>query len=49
MPLFSEEKPMDEFVDQVQRKYPGWLKPVYLGEDNRFVVFELQPDHEPDV
>jgi len=49
MPIFREEKPMNEFVEQVQRKYPGWLKPVYLGEDKRFVVFELQPDHEPDI
>jgi hypothetical protein len=49
MPGFSEEKPMAEFVEQVQKKYPGWLKLVYLGDDKRFVVFELQSDHEPNI
>ena len=48
MPKSSEEG-MNEFVEQVQREYPGWLKLVYLGEDKRFAVFELQSDHEHDL
>ncbi len=49
MPGFSEEKPLFEFVKHVQEKYPGLLKPVYVGEDSRFVVFKFQSAREPSL
>lgn len=39
---FKEEKPMEELIQQVQEKFPGWLKPVYMGKDSRFVIFEIK-------
>jgi hypothetical protein len=47
MPGFAEEAPLSAFVRHVQEQYRGWLKPVYRGEDDRFVIFELQSDREP--
>jgi hypothetical protein len=47
MPVFTEEAPLSAFVRDVQEHYRGWLKPVYSGADDRFVIFELQPDREP--
>jgi hypothetical protein len=48
MPGFSEEKPFAELLKQVISKRPALLKPVYVGEDKRFVVFEIQsPPHQP--
>jgi hypothetical protein len=47
MPGFSEEKPLNQLIEQVRTKNPQWLKPVYTGEDSRFIIFELQPAHEP--
>ncbi len=46
MPMFCEEAPMNEFIEQVQNTYPGWLKAVYVGDDKRFVIFEIQSDHD---
>lgn len=45
MPLFGEEKPMNDFIEQVQEKYPGWLKLAYEGDDKRFAVFEIKPGY----
>lgn len=42
LPLFSEEKPFSELLSEISVKYPGWLKTVYVGEDKRFLIFELQ-------
>lgn len=36
-------------LDDVQKRYPGWLKPVYVESDRRFAVSELQPDLAPDT
>ena len=47
MPGFSEEKPLNRLIEQVRTKDPQWLKPVYTGEDSRFIIYELQPAHEP--
>lgn len=44
MPGSPIEKPLDELIKKVQDKYPAWLKIVYVGEDNRFLIFELQPE-----
>jgi hypothetical protein len=38
---------LSAFVRHVQEQYRGWWKPVYRGEDDRFVIFELQSDREP--
>ena len=47
MPGFSEEQPFNQLVAQVRSKNPQWLKPVYAGADRRFIIYELQPAHEP--
>jgi hypothetical protein len=47
MPGFTEEAPLSAFVRHAQEQYRGWLKPVYRGGDDRFVIFELQSDREP--
>jgi hypothetical protein len=47
MPGFTEEAPLAAFVRHVQEHYQGWLKPAYIGQDDRFVIFELQSDREP--
>lgn len=41
MPLFSEEKPFAELIELAISETPTLLKPVYVGEDHRFVVFEI--------
>ena len=46
MPGFTEEAPLAAFVRHVQEHYQGWLKPAYIGQDDRFVIFELQSDRE---
>jgi hypothetical protein len=47
IPGFKEEEPLSAFVRQGQERYQGWLKPAYIGGDDRFVIFELQSDREP--
>jgi len=47
MPGFSEEEPLNGLIEQVRAKDPQWLKPVYTGDDSRFIIYELQPAHEP--
>ncbi len=47
MPGFSEEKPFTDLLDALRAKHPGWLTPVYVGEDQRFVIFELRSHVEP--
>ena len=42
MPLFSEEKPFSDLLLKISKEYPGWLIPVYVGEDKRFIVFEIK-------
>jgi 4-amino-4-deoxy-L-arabinose transferase-like glycosyltransferase len=42
MPGFSEEKPFSKILNEVGVKYPGLLKTVYVGQDKRFLVYEIQ-------
>jgi hypothetical protein len=44
---FSEEKPFTDLLDALRIKHPGWLTPVYVGEDQRFVIFESRSHKEP--
>ena len=44
MPGFSEEKPFLKLLSEFITKYPGWLKPLYVGKDKRFIIYELQPN-----
>ena len=41
MPFFSEGKPFSDLLLKIAKEYPGWLIPVYVGEDKRFIVFEI--------
>ena len=43
MPGFSEEKPFAEIINETLIKYPGLLKTVFVGEDKRFLIYEIQP------
>jgi hypothetical protein len=38
---FAEDKPFDKLLEELTGRFPGWLKPVYIGEDQRFVIYEL--------
>jgi hypothetical protein len=42
MPGFSEEKPFDKILHEVLVTHPGVLKTVYVGEDKRFLIYEIQ-------
>ena len=42
MPLFSEERPFAELIERAISKTPDLLTPVYVGEDNRFVIFQIR-------
>ena len=35
---------MDKLLDDLEKAYPGWVRPVYLAGDHRFAVLELQPE-----
>jgi hypothetical protein len=42
VPVFTfDQNLLEDLLSEIQRKYPGWLKQVYSGQDKRFVVFEL--------
>jgi hypothetical protein len=43
MPLFSQEKPIDALLIKLQKRCPGFLRPVYVGSDRRFVIFAVNP------
>ena len=47
MPGFAEEKLIEEVIDELYHRHAGWLVSVYQGEDPRFVIFALDPQHEP--
>lgn len=49
MPYFAEEQPFKELIERVNLKYPGWLKTVYVGNDRRFVIYELMSNKGPMV
>jgi len=44
MPIFSEEKPFSEIINETFIKYPGLFKSVYVGKDKRFLIFKIQAD-----
>ena len=39
--IFAEEKPFSDVVPKIQREYPDQVKTVYIGEDNRFKIFQI--------
>ena len=41
MPRFGAEIPYTQFIVESQKKYPGWLKRVYIGKDERFVIWKI--------
>jgi hypothetical protein len=41
MPGYGEEKPFVELMDKLLKEYPSWLNLVYVGEDSRFLIFEV--------
>jgi hypothetical protein len=41
MPGYGEEKPFAELLDKLRKKNPTWLNAVYVGEDPRFIIFEV--------
>jgi hypothetical protein len=43
MPIFSEEKPFSQIINETLIKYPGLLKTVYVGVDKRFLIYQIQP------
>ncbi len=42
MPGFQEERPFHELLCQLIENQPALLKPVYVGKDERFRVFEVK-------
>ena len=46
MPGFSEEEPFAELIEELKSEYPGWLAPAYQSNDQRFVIYELQPEKQ---
>ena len=46
MPGFSEEKPFTKLLNRLLANRPDWLKPVYIGDDQRFVIYEVQSQME---
>ena len=41
---FSEDNPFSNVLHKIQRQYPDQVKTVYIGEDNRFKIFQLNYD-----
>jgi|GEM_PF-566690 hypothetical protein len=42
MPVYAfDEKDIDRLLDDLQQRYPDWVKPVYVGHDRRFAVLAL--------
>lgn len=42
LPGFPEERPFADLISQVQQDCPGWLNPVFVGRDRRFIIFSVQ-------
>ena len=42
MPLFSEEKPFSDLLLKISKEYPGWVNPVSVGKDKRFIIYEIK-------
>jgi hypothetical protein len=47
VPGVIEAKPFTKVLNRLLVNQPGWLQPVYVGDDQRFVVYELQSQMEP--
>ncbi len=43
MPIFSEEKPFSKLLSEFITKYPERLTPLYVGKDNRFIIYRFEP------
>ena len=41
MPAFPEEAPLYELVERYATLHPRRLVPVYVGEDPRFIVYDV--------
>jgi hypothetical protein len=44
MPYFGEAKPFVKVINEAIRKYPGLLTTVYVGADQRFIIYRLPTD-----
>ncbi|MEM9658478.1 MAG: hypothetical protein AAF961_08965, partial [Planctomycetota bacterium] len=47
MPGFAEYGPFRETLEQLVAARPGWLTPVYVGDDDRFVIYKIDTTGEP--
>jgi len=43
----QKRQPLAEVLEDLRRRYRGWLVEVYKDADPRFVVFELNERNEP--
>ena len=42
VPGSAAERAFAEFLDRFVATQPGWLRPVHIGDDPRFVIYEVQ-------
>ncbi len=42
LPDFAEDKHFDALLQNIQKNYPDLLIPVYVGDDYRFIIFEIR-------
>lgn len=47
MPTFSEEKPFDSLIDGLQEFRPDFLRLVFVGNDPRFKIYEIDQGYLP--
>ena len=47
LPDFSEDGEFQDAVFSLHAEHPDWLHTVYRGADDRFVIYQLDPAHEP--
>jgi hypothetical protein len=45
MPNFSEEKPFNSLMDKIIEFHPAFLKRVYVGNDPRFIIYEIDQSY----
>ena len=41
MPGFAEEKPFNELIKDLLKKYPNCIKQIYLDENNGFIIYKI--------
>ncbi len=47
LPDFSEAKPFANLLREVHERHPGWLTPVFQGQDGRFRIYRIHYDLAP--